>query len=161
MNAKLNSTENSLYELGFIFCGETNEVKVLEDCQIRVFEDILDIAQEYNMIVRVVKRYPICRVCKKPLNCNGTRSINLNKNVIVKVQKYIHTKCEKSSCISSLIKFKKKFCSYMRSICDKGIIRSLIGYPRIKTKKKLFMMNMSYVFHEILYYIMNKNIMMN
>ena len=136
MKPKIHSTENILSELTFIFCGKTNEFIVLEDCTTRIFEDIIDIAMQMNLPVRVVKHNPICRVCKEPLACNGTKSIKLNKTVEVKSQKYIHKKCEKSSCITSLIKFKDKFCSYMRSICNKGIIRSLIGYSSYQNKKE-------------------------
>ena len=136
MKTILNSTENSLSELSIIFCGKTNEFKVPEDCKTRVFEDIVDIALQEGVPVRVVKRNPICRVCKEPLTCNGTKSINLNKNVEVKYQKYIHKQCEKSSCISSLIKFKEKYCSYMRSICNKGLTRSLMGYTSYQNKKE-------------------------
>lgn len=136
MKLKINSTENILSELPIIFCGKTNEFKVQEDCKTRVFEDIIDIALQEKVPVRVIKRNPICRVCKEPLACNGTKSINLNKNVLVKYQKYIHKKCEKSSCISSLIKFKEKYCSYMRSICNKGLTRSLIGYTSYQNKKE-------------------------
>ena len=136
MKTILNSTENSLSELSIIFCVKTNEFKVPEDCKTRVFEDIVDIALQEGVPVRVVKRNPICRVCKEPLTCNGTKSINLNKNVEVKYQKYIHKQCEKSSCISSLIKFKEKYCSYMRSICNKGLTRSLMGYTSYQNKKE-------------------------
>ena len=133
MKRKINSTKNNLSELAIIFCGKTNEFKVHEDCKTRVFEDIVDIALQEGVPIRVVKHDPICRVCKEPLACNGTKSINLNKNVVVKYQKYIHKKCEKSSCISSLIKFKEKYCNYMRSICNKGLTRSLMGYTSFKS----------------------------
>ena len=136
MKLNLNSTENILSEITFIFCGKTNEFIVLEDCKTRIFEDIIDIALQEGVPVRVIKRDPICRVCKEPLACNGTKSMRLNKNVEVKYQKYIHKQCEKSSCISSLIKFKDKYCSYMRSISEKGIIRSLIGYSSYQNKKE-------------------------
>lgn len=132
----IHSTEDSMFELDIIFCGKTNEIQVYEDCKTRLFEDIIDIALQEDISVRVVKRNPICRLCKKPLACNGTKSIRLNKTVVVKCQKYIHNKCEKSSCISTLIKFKDKYCSYMRSICNKGIIRSLIGYSSYQNKKE-------------------------
>jgi len=79
--------------------------------------------------------------------------------VEVKYQKYIHNQREKSSCISSLIKFKNKYCSYMRNICNKGIIKSLIGYSSYQIKKKVFMISMKYRYHVTLFYIMNKNIL--
>lgn len=136
MKPKIHSTEDNMFELAIIFCGKTNEIQVYEDCQTRVFEDIIDIALQEDLPVRVIKRNPICKVCKKPLACNGTKSIRLNKNVEIKYQKYIHNQCEKSSCISSLIKFKNKYCSYMRNICNKGIIKSLIGYSSYQNKKE-------------------------
>lgn len=130
------STNNTLSELAFIFCGKTKEFKVFEDCAFRVFKDLVDIAYQSSVSIRVLMRNPICRVCGKPLVCNGTKSMMLNKEVEVKCQKYIHPKCKKSSCISSLKKFKDKYCTYMRSICDKGIIRSLMGYSSYQNKKE-------------------------
>lgn len=131
-----NSTENNMSELSFIFCGETEEFKVQENCEARIFEDIIDMALHIGKSIRVIKENPICPRCNKPLACNGTKSIVLNKNVEVKCQKYIHRYCEKSSCISSFFKIKDKFCTYMRSICEKGIIRSLMGYSSYQNKKE-------------------------
>lgn len=131
-----NSTKNNMSELSFIFCGKTEEFKVQENCETPIFEDIIDMAHHMRKPVRVIKENPICPRCNKPLDCNGTKSIELNKNVEVKYQKYIHRYCEKSSCISSLFKIKDKYCTYMRSICEKGIIRTLMGYSSYQNKKE-------------------------
>ena len=131
-----NSTEDSIFELGFIFCGKTREFKVLEDCDYKAFENVIDLASQFDVPVRVLKPEPVCRVCNGPLVCNGTRNTQMNKNILVKSQKYIHTKCEESSCITSLSNFKNKFCRYMKGICSKGLIRSLIGYNSYQNKKE-------------------------
>ena len=69
-----NSTEDSLFELGFIFCGKTKEFKVLEDCDYEIFEKVTGIASQLDVPVRVIKPEPVCRVCNEPLVCNGTRN---------------------------------------------------------------------------------------
>ena len=74
MNNSNNSTEDSLFELGFIFCGKTREFKVLEDCDYEIFEKVTGIASQFDVPVRVLKPEPVCRVCKKPLVCNGTKN---------------------------------------------------------------------------------------
>ena len=52
------------------------------------------------------------------------------------LKKYIHKNCENSSCIASLHNIRDKFCSFMRSIREKGIIRTLTGYDPYQCKKE-------------------------
>lgn len=131
-----NSTDVCMSELSYNICDETSEYKVQEDCETRIFENIVNTAYQTRIPVRVVKENPICPVCNKPLTRNGTKTTYLNKNVEVKCQKYIHKDCENSSCIASLHNIKDKFCTYMRSIRDKGVIRSLMGYNSYQNKKE-------------------------
>ena len=69
-----NSTEDSLFELEFIFCGKTREFKVLENCDYEIFEKVTSIASQLDVPVMVIKPEPVCRVCNEPLVCNGTRN---------------------------------------------------------------------------------------
>ena len=77
-------------ELSYIFCVETMEYKVQEDCETSTFENVVEEAFKKGVPVRVVKKNPICPVCNKPLTCNGTKTTYLNKNVEIKSQK-IHS----------------------------------------------------------------------
>ena len=46
MQTITNSTEDTIFELGFIFCGKTREFKVLEDCDYEIFEKVIGIASQ-------------------------------------------------------------------------------------------------------------------
>lgn len=136
MKPKNISTNNNLFELGFIFCGKTNEIEVREDCDSEVMELLVSIAHKQSYYIKMIKNNPLCPKCHKLLSNNGTQSIKLNKTVLVKYQKYIHRNCKNSSCIASLENIKDKWCCYMRSIREKGTTMSLIQYSSYQSKKE-------------------------
>lgn len=134
MNQNKTSTCKCLNELPFIFCGESGDIEVHEDVDPELFYHLKMISKLCNVDLRIIKDEPLCPVCGKPLNRNGTKLIYLDKTFFIKKQKYNHDDCPDSSCISSTEHIKEHACNYSKKIQDKTVSINLVN-PESYQKK--------------------------
>lgn len=134
MNSNKPSTYKCLNELPFIFFGETGDIEVSEDVDPELFYHLKMISKLCNADLRIIKDAPLCPVCGKSLNRNGTKLIYLDKTFFIKKQKYNHENCPDSSCISSTDHIKEHACNYSKKIQDKTVSINLVN-PESYQKK--------------------------
>ncbi|MCL2115574.1 MAG: hypothetical protein FWH29_05065 [Methanobrevibacter sp.] len=112
----------------FFFDSETNTVYLNEDTTPDLVI-LVDYHMKKKCKVVYLKSLEKCPICDSDLNKNGTNKFLLNKDRIIRKQKYVckNKKCNKHS-QACLKKFIDKHCNYTKDIRESGLNISLIGY---------------------------------
>ena len=136
MKANKHSTNKCLSELPFIFCDPSGDIEVYEDTDLKLIEHLLAICKICNVTLRIIKKETLCPVCHKPLTRNGCKSIDINNDEEVHLQKYNHRKCEDSSCMASASAIKEKHCTYSKTIQENSVLINLVNYESYEKKSE-------------------------
>jgi hypothetical protein len=97
------------------------------------------VKEEYKVVyIKITEK---CPVCGAKLDKNGTNTLFLNKNRVVRKQKYVCSdkECKKHT-IVSLKQFIDKYCNYTKVLKDGGLNMGSIDYFSYGKKSELIEM---------------------
>ena len=126
---------NSMFELNYTFFGKEDCLYVQETVEEKELDYLFYCADHEHKTICFIKTNIICPKCSRKLQFNGKSKRNWNKKRIVKLQNYIHKKCNVLK-KSSLAKYRDKHCCYTRQVRDGGTNSSLISYRSYESKSE-------------------------